>query len=255
MLGTVLEVHEFVPMVVSEFYCNLTKEADDPDSEDYHKVFVRGELLEFSPELINEFLGCTVEGEFEEISDWSVVSKELTDNKFEVWPHNPQTIPASKLTQIYRALFKILIHNWMPSKHRAAVTQAQGRFLYHIGTGRKFNFGKFVFDKLISGAESSIVKGLMCYPSLIYGIIKKQKQDVVISKDMVQSSKRPLVIKLDPEVTDEHLRLQFKKFIASRKDASHSATAHSSQKQLVLRFLENSLEFHAQKISGTSLKS
>ncbi|KAH6765117.1 hypothetical protein C2S51_016366 [Perilla frutescens var. frutescens] len=89
LLQTVLKIGEFVSMVVSEFYCNLTRDMDNPTSENYQKVFVRGEMIEFSPRVINEHIGSIIEGKFEEIEDYGIVATELTDGEFDYWPTDP----------------------------------------------------------------------------------------------------------------------------------------------------------------------
>ncbi|KAH6785248.1 hypothetical protein C2S51_037703 [Perilla frutescens var. frutescens] len=204
LLGTVQKVQEFVPK----------------------KVFVRGDMVQFSPNLINEFLGCTSEGEFQEIDDWGMVAAELTQIIYTKWPSHPQTIPTSKLTHKYGALFRILIHNWLPTKHRAAI---------------------------IGSVESTMVKGPLCYPSLIYIIIKQQKENVSSKKDKITPLHKPLVIKVAPEIRDPHLCLQFKQFMSSKKGVDDNVE-ESSPKSVVLRFLEKSLEFHARLISEHTSK-
>ncbi|XP_024022050.1 uncharacterized protein LOC112091798 [Morus notabilis] len=55
LLGTVTRVQPFVKNVVYEFYANLVEEMNNPASDMYHKVFVRGHLFNFSPVVINDF--------------------------------------------------------------------------------------------------------------------------------------------------------------------------------------------------------
>ncbi|MCI74411.1 envelope-like protein, partial [Trifolium medium] len=38
------------------------EDCDDPMSSEYRQVFVRGKYVEFSPTLINEYLGRSIEG-------------------------------------------------------------------------------------------------------------------------------------------------------------------------------------------------
>lgn len=45
--------------VVAEFYANLTKHTGDRTSVRYRKVLVRNIILNFSTDVINEFLGTT----------------------------------------------------------------------------------------------------------------------------------------------------------------------------------------------------
>ncbi|KAH6784040.1 hypothetical protein C2S52_008999 [Perilla frutescens var. hirtella] len=157
LLGTVQKVQKFVPKVVSEFDCNLTKEIDDSESEDFQKVYVRAQ---------------------------------------------------------------------------SSSDSSSGRFLYHLGTGKHFNYGEFLFGKIISSAESTVVKGSLCYPSLIYSIMKQQKKNVSSKKDKNILLNKPLVIKF-----------------MSSKQGVDATVEESSPKGVVLKFLERSLEFHARLIS------
>lgn len=43
--------------IVVEFYANLTKHTEDRESVRYEKVFVRNTIVNFCPDVINDFLG------------------------------------------------------------------------------------------------------------------------------------------------------------------------------------------------------
>lgn len=243
LLKTITSVADYVPMVVSEFYCNLTRDMDDPTSDNYQKVFVRGEMLDFSPEIINEHIGSSVEGEMEDIEDWGVVAAELTGGNLTAWPSNPQTIPSGKLTKVYNVLFRIAVHNWVPTTHRAGMNQNQGRFLFHVGTGRKFNFGEFVFEKVVSLAESELIKAPIVYPILIYGIIKKQKQNVATKMDSVIKPRFVLKkVSSDPK-TSSILRSS-----TAKDQATGTSTPILTERQRIIKHLEESAGFHARRI-------
>jgi hypothetical protein len=72
--------------LVKEFLVNIPNDCDDPLSREYQKVFVRGECVNFSPSIINKFLGVE---EFNipklEITD-SQVCKKITANQIIGWP-------------------------------------------------------------------------------------------------------------------------------------------------------------------------
>ncbi|MCI47861.1 envelope-like protein, partial [Trifolium medium] len=56
--------------LVNEFLVNIPEDYDDPMSEEYRKVFVRGKCVELSPTVINQCLGRSIEAEAEmEVAD------------------------------------------------------------------------------------------------------------------------------------------------------------------------------------------
>ncbi|MCH84680.1 envelope-like protein [Trifolium medium] len=78
--------------LVKEFLVNIPEDCDDPMSEDYIKVFVRGNCVEFSPSVINQFMGRGIEAEAE-----------------------------MELTVKYALLNKIAAVNWIPTSHSSDV--------------------------------------------------------------------------------------------------------------------------------------
>lgn len=63
-------------MLVKEFIVNIPEYCDIPSSKEYLKVFVRGKCVEFSPEVINRYLGRNEEACAEvEVTDKIVCKK------------------------------------------------------------------------------------------------------------------------------------------------------------------------------------
>ncbi|XP_057443834.1 uncharacterized protein LOC130735988 [Lotus japonicus] len=57
LMKTVKDLCICFDKLVREFIGNIPADCDDASSADYRKVFVRGKCINFSPEVINEFLG------------------------------------------------------------------------------------------------------------------------------------------------------------------------------------------------------
>ncbi|CAJ2637486.1 unnamed protein product [Trifolium pratense] len=78
LLKTVCDFSPCYELLVKEFLVNIPEECDNPLSKDYHKVFVRGKCINFSPVVINNYLGRSVEpkAELEVAND--IVSAEIT---------------------------------------------------------------------------------------------------------------------------------------------------------------------------------
>jgi hypothetical protein len=69
---TVTDLGMCYEMLVKEFLVNIGPDCDDPFSDEYRKVFVRGMCINFSPSVINQFLGR---------SDVDEPAIEVTDNE------------------------------------------------------------------------------------------------------------------------------------------------------------------------------
>lgn len=112
------------PTLVQEFYSNLTPAIKTPSTEGYHHVFVRGKVVEFSPDSINELLEFPSEVEddvFEEGFEYTdEVLKEITGEKCSSW--GPESrLPASLLTMKYNVLFRLGIFNWFSAAHNSII--------------------------------------------------------------------------------------------------------------------------------------
>ncbi|MCI46961.1 envelope-like protein [Trifolium medium] len=58
-------MRDFYDKLVKEFLVNISEDYDGPLSKEFMKVFVRGRCVEFSPTVINKFLGRSEEPEAE----------------------------------------------------------------------------------------------------------------------------------------------------------------------------------------------
>ncbi|XP_050914791.1 uncharacterized protein LOC127129696 [Lathyrus oleraceus] len=65
-------------ILIKEFIMNISKECDNKRSKEFRKVYVRGRRMDFSPEIINRFLGRNKEDQVDiEVSD-NVICREIT---------------------------------------------------------------------------------------------------------------------------------------------------------------------------------
>ncbi|CAJ2648306.1 unnamed protein product [Trifolium pratense] len=179
LLKTVCDFSPCYELLVKEFLVNIPEECDNPLSKDYHKVFVRGKCINFSPVVINNYLGRSVEpkAELEVAND--VVSSEITAGKVKVWPKK-KLIPTSKLNVKYAILNRIGSTNWVPTKHATNVATNLGRFIYAVGTKVDYDYGTFIFDQTIKHIRSTAVKMPIVFPSLLCGIILDQYPDIKV---------------------------------------------------------------------------
>ena len=80
LMKTVCNLGDCYEMLVKEFWVNIHGDCDNPLSREYQKVYVRGECVNFSPNIINIFLRIDEEG---------VAELEATDNQVSrIWEIN-----------------------------------------------------------------------------------------------------------------------------------------------------------------------
>ena len=117
-------------MLVKEFIVNVSPEVRQRRHADFHKVFARGQCIQFSPAEINKFLGRSGEDEEEEVSLNQVV-KEITSNLVKKWPSNGKPSP-SLLSVKYVILYRIFFANWAPSNLTSTVSASLARIIYAV---------------------------------------------------------------------------------------------------------------------------
>ncbi|MCI25855.1 envelope-like protein, partial [Trifolium medium] len=152
---------------------NIGEDCDDPMSPEYKKVFVRGNCVEFSPVVINQFPGRSVEDVTEMEATDNEVCKTIIGNQVKQWPRKDK-LPSKKLTVKYAILNKIAAINWVPTTHSSDVATGLGRFIYAVGTKTPFDFGSYIFDQTIQHAKSLAVKMPIAFPTLLCSIILNQ---------------------------------------------------------------------------------
>ncbi|XP_050916248.1 uncharacterized protein LOC127131364 [Lathyrus oleraceus] len=97
LMKTVIKFGPCYEDLVKKFVVTIHDGCDDVKSEDYMKVYVRGNVLTFSPAVINKFLGRTEDPHAElEVTD-DQVCKEITAKQVKHWP-NRGKLSAGKLS-------------------------------------------------------------------------------------------------------------------------------------------------------------
>ncbi|XP_057426090.1 uncharacterized protein LOC130719481 [Lotus japonicus] len=193
LMKTVKDIGRFFTHLVREFIVNIPTDCDDESSSEYRKVYVRGKCVNFSHEVVNEFLGRSSVAGNDEEPELDRVAKTLTGKMVKKWPKKG-LLPSGKLTIKYAVLFKIGCANWMATNHLSGVTPPLARMLYLIGIGGDY-FGKLVFDQTLKHAGSYAVRLPILFPCLLSELIFKQHPHVVRADE--PQGKRPMPLKFD----------------------------------------------------------
>jgi len=151
LLKIVCKFIDFYEQLVKELLVNMPVDCDNPFCKDYQKVFVRGECVNFFPNIINKFLGIDEGGVAEfEVTD-SQVSKEITPNQVKVW-HKKRNISSGKLYVKYVILNRIGAANWVSTTHSSNIAKGLGKFIFAIGIKTKMDLGNYVFEQTVKHA-------------------------------------------------------------------------------------------------------
>jgi hypothetical protein len=157
--------------LVLEFYANLSQDIALAHSPNFQKVFVRDQVVEFSPSKLNEFLGTPNEDLEEEIIDFNSAVKSITGRKLSKWT---SVFSSTHLSRINVFLHQIIRTNWLPSTNASAVTKEHVALLYLLYEGKPFNLGKTIFDSIMRFAESPNSTFSFPHPALITSFLKAE---------------------------------------------------------------------------------
>ncbi|XP_039122071.1 uncharacterized protein LOC120258688 [Dioscorea cayenensis subsp. rotundata] len=113
--------------LVQEFYSNLL-----PSDKGITRLYVRGKWIPFTPACLNRFLEFKLEvkGNYEE-------GLELNEE------------------------------NWLPVPHNSNIVKELALLLFAIGTGKKFNLGRLIFQTIVKEADYTSSSTSLGYPGLL----------------------------------------------------------------------------------------
>lgn len=145
LMKSVIGFGKSYEMLAKEFIVNISKECDEYMSKEFRKVYIRGRCVEFSPEIINRFLGRSEEEQVEvEVSD-NIICREIIAKKVKKWPRK-RKLSAGCLSVKYAVLHRIGAANWVSTNHTSNNVTGLGKFIYIVGTKTNFEFGSYVFQ-------------------------------------------------------------------------------------------------------------
>ncbi|MCH93886.1 envelope-like protein, partial [Trifolium medium] len=197
LVKTVKDLGNCYERLVKEFLANIGTEFNYPMDAEYRQVFVRGRCINFTPCLINQYLGRSTEEAAEiQVTD-DEVRRTITRNQVKKW-NKKQPIAATKLTAKYAILNKIAVVNWVPTTHTTSIATGLGRFIYAVGTKTKFDFGTYFFNQTLLHASSCALQLPIAFPTLLSEMILQQQPDILIGADVPCTRKGTL--SLDPRL-------------------------------------------------------
>ena len=167
----------FRPVLVHEYFSNLSSNVSDSTSRWYHQVCVRGKVVPFSPKVIKKILGRFVGLESSAFpkdfpTDFDLIISKITGQKLMSLP-NDSKFPASSLTLKYYVLYKIAVNNWLSSSHTTSVFKDMASLLFAIGRGIPFDLGYIIFSHIETFAGNKATTINLPYPCLLTSLLLK----------------------------------------------------------------------------------
>ncbi|KAK2457023.1 hypothetical protein QL285_004339 [Trifolium repens] len=193
LIKTVCGLGKCYEKLVKEFIVNIGEDCDNRLSKEFHQVFVRGKCVNFSPAVINVYLGRKEDGYpgFEPTNNQ--VCKTITANQVKVWPLKGK-VPSAMLSVKYAILNKIGAINWVPTTHSSTIATSLAKFIYAIGTGADADFGSLIFDQIVEHGKSWAMKLVIAYPTIICGIILDQHPNILLPEDAPCKRDSPMTL-------------------------------------------------------------
>jgi hypothetical protein len=191
LMKTVSGLSNCYAKLVKEFIVNIAEDCDNPLSNDYQKVYVRNKCVEFSPIIINRFLGRQEDGYSAVDVTNNEVCKTITANQVKVWPSKGK-VPSCMLSVKYAVLNRIGNVNWVPTTHTSHIATGLARLIYSVGTGTEADYGTYIFEQTMAHGKSWAVKMPIAFPSLICGIILDQYPNILTAADEPLKREAPL---------------------------------------------------------------
>ena len=81
----------------------------------------------------------------------------------------------------------------MPRLHVSTISKDLAILLLAIGTGEEFDLAKVIFQVIISNAESENTVNVLPYPSLIFELLRLQK-DIMEEGEVLEQPRHPIKI-------------------------------------------------------------
>ncbi|XP_039131883.1 uncharacterized protein LOC120268634 [Dioscorea cayenensis subsp. rotundata] len=94
------------------------------------------------------------------------VLKEITGGRTESWGVESR-LPASTITAKYNILFRLGIQNWLLVPLNSSIVKELALLLFAIGTGKKFNLGRLIFQNIVKEADCTSSSTSLGYPALL----------------------------------------------------------------------------------------
>ncbi|KAK2421639.1 hypothetical protein QL285_032248 [Trifolium repens] len=191
LMKTVSGLGSCYEKLVKEFIVNIGEDCGNRLNKEFYQVFVRGKCVQFSPAVINAYLGRREYGYpgFEPTNNQ--ICKTITANQVKVWPLKGK-VPSAMLSIKYAILNRIGAANWVPTTHSSTIATSLAKFVYDVGTGANVDYGALIFDQIVEHGKSWAIKLVIGFPTLISDIILDQHPNILVPEDTPCKRESPM---------------------------------------------------------------
>lgn len=136
--------------LVQELYNNLSSY-----DKAIYKVYILGKWIHFFLTRLNIFLEFKFKAKkkYEERFELNKdVINEITRGRTKSLGVESR-LQTSIQTAMYNMLFKLGIHNWLPTIHNSSIVKEMALLLFTVVTRKKFNLGRMVFPNIMKEAD------------------------------------------------------------------------------------------------------
>ncbi|XP_010535256.1 PREDICTED: uncharacterized protein LOC104810607 [Tarenaya hassleriana] len=208
-------------ILIKEFYANITKKIVKGGDPMYHRVYIRGKILHFSPAVINKFLGLKnsvvpIMDELDREIDQKELEIALTDTFDE---KRKGEIAPVELNFEASVLFKIARANWLPTQRSSLIHKRLAVLIFCVKKGIKINYGNMIFDHILERALNFRARFRLPYPCLIQSILTKQCPELIDPKENTEVIQKPLVVETKIKRKKGKGKNDCKKMLETLKDA------------------------------------
>ncbi|XP_010548854.1 PREDICTED: uncharacterized protein LOC104820182 [Tarenaya hassleriana] len=196
LTGTLTYACSFSKVLVREFYANLTPATEVSGDPMYHKAYVRGRFVEFSPGIINRLLG-TPENLDQGLAAFPVGAT-LEDMEValtgEYVAERNGKMCISDLKFESRVLQLVGKTNWLPTRRSDVIQDELAMLIFKLLRKEEINLGCIVYNHILSRAADLRVRFLLPYPCLIQSLIVRQSPEILADSEVTEVVQRPLTI-------------------------------------------------------------
>ncbi|XP_010551209.1 PREDICTED: uncharacterized protein LOC104821895 [Tarenaya hassleriana] len=208
-------------ILIKEFYANITKKIVKVGDPMYHRVYIRGKILHFSPTVINKFLGLknSVVPTMDDL-DREIDQKELEIALTDTFDEKRKgEITPVELNFEASVLFKIARANWLPTQRSSLIHKRLAVLIFCVKKGIKINYGNMIFDHILERALNFRARFRLPYPCLIQSILTKQCPELIDLKENTEVIQKPLVVETRIKRKKGKGKKDYKKMLETLKDA------------------------------------
>ncbi|KAL6499107.1 hypothetical protein OROGR_028128 [Orobanche gracilis] len=180
------------PILTLNFYKTFNKSIGQEESATYHQTTVNGKVINFSPGVINTYLGVDATGAVDistlpdsEVTDERVLRWALVSDFHEnIGIFKPQ-YNQSNLTDDAWFLWMWAACSIYPTSTHSTISIGHLRGIFAICRGVKMDLGTHIYNTICHYAGTFPTRQKMPFPCLITGICRSQKVKIPVGSDIL----------------------------------------------------------------------